>query len=506
MAFRVAFPCELAFSGKVVATTEFFHMDPNGERPKAVVVAVQTHGVDALEFASSIAELERLAATLGVDAIGRVTQKRATLAPGQVLGSGKLKDLAKWTGGTGEIPAYQKPGTRAGTWEQEAGEDAAGDALDAELADDRAELQRDIEPSSEPPAEPLGSDAGPPPGVRAKVVLVDHDLTPTQQRNLEKATGVDVLDRSSVILEIFFRHAKTREARLQVEIARLNYLAPRLRESAGNEDRVRGGVGGKGAGESSLELDRRRIRDRIAELRHELAQISHGAATRRQRRSTLPTVALVGYTNAGKSSLMRALTGSAVYVADKLFATLDTTVRTLQPATHPAILVTDTVGFINKLPHDLVASFRSTLDEANEADLLLHVVDAADPALVTHLEVTETVLRELGAGQTRALLVLNKVDCIDDETRADLELRFPDAILMSAKRPADVAALRVRLIEEFAGKAEVRSFFLPWAKHGVMHEIHKRGTVVREHHEDDGTQVDVQAPAKSLDEIAALLA
>src|SRR5690606_14551591 len=242
-------------------------------------------------------------------------------------------------------------------------------------------------------------------------------------------------------------HAKTREARLQVEIARLRYLAPRLRESAGGGDRVRGGVGGKGAGESSLELDRRRIRDRIAELRRELDQIERGSRTRRARRSELPTVALVGYTNAGKSSLMRALTSTEVYVADKLFATLDTTVRRLVPPTEPPILVTDTVGFIKKLPHDLVASFRSTLDEAKDADLLLHVIDAADPAHADQLAVTREVLAEIGADSVETWLVLNKIDRVDDAGRAVLADRYPRALQLSAKRPADVAALRDRLVE-----------------------------------------------------------
>src|SRR5204862_6499600 len=181
----------------------------------------------------------------------------------------------------------------------------------------------------------------------------------------------------SVILAIFQRHARTREARLQVEIAALSYLAPRLRASGAGTERQRGGIGGKGAGESSLELDRRRIRDRIAELKQELAAVEREGLTRRSRRIREDTVALVGYTNAGKSSLMRALTGSDVLVEDKLFATLDTTVRALRPATRPRVLVSDTVGFIKKLPHDLVASFKSTLDEALEASLLLFVVDAS---------------------------------------------------------------------------------------------------------------------------------
>src|SRR5213078_1415759 len=190
---------------------------------------------------------------------------------------------------------------------------------------------------------------------------------------------------------------------------------------------------GKGAGETALELDRRRIRDRIAELRHELSQIEGGARTRRERRSDLPTVALVGYTNAGKSSLMRALTSTDVYVADKLFATLDTTVRRLQPATEPPILVTDTVGFIKKLPHDLVASFRSTLEEAADADLLLHVIDAADPAHADQIAVTREVLREIGAEELPVWLLLNKIDRVEPAGRAALADHYPAAIQLSAK-------------------------------------------------------------------------
>jgi GTP-binding protein HflX len=452
---------------------------PEGERPTAVVVAVQLPGVSDDELASSIAELERLARTLGLDPMGRVVQRRARLAPGVVVGEGKLAELAAWTGGTGEVPVYVKPGSRA-----------AREELDAEIDD--APDPHDAETSETAPA------------ARAKVVLVDHDLSPTQQRNLEKATGVDVLDRTSVILEIFHRHAKTREARLQVEIARLRYLAPRLRESGGGGDRVRGGVGGKGAGESALELDRRRIRDRIAELKDELGRIEGGAKTRRQRRSELPTVALVGYTNAGKSSLMRALTSTDVYVADKLFATLDTTVRRLVPPTQPPILVTDTVGFIKKLPHDLVASFRSTLDEAADADLLLHVVDASDPAHADQLAVTREVLAEIGADSVETWLLLNKIDRVAD--RAALSDRYPRALQLSAKNPADVAALRDRLIERFAGALEEAELDVPWAQQRVIHQIHERATVLAEDHHEGGTRLRVRAPGKTLEELRAALA
>ncbi len=448
----------------------------DGERPRAVVVAVQTRGVDDAELRSSIEELERLAKTLGVEPIGRVTQRRAKLAPGLVLGEGKLVELAKWTGGTGVVPTYQKPGT-------------------ADPADD----------DDDDDADDAAADAPAPDAPKAKVVLVDHDLSPTQQRNLEKATGADVLDRTSVILEIFQRHAKTREARLQVEIARLKYLAPRLRESGGGGDRVRGGVGGKGAGETTLELDRRRIRDRIAELNDELAMIEGGANIRRNRRSDLPTVALVGYTNAGKSSLMRALTTTDVYIADKLFATLDTTVRRLQPPTEPPILVSDTVGFIKKLPHDLVASFRSTLDEARDADLLLHLVDASDPAHADQLAVTREVLGELGAREMPTWLLLNKIDRVDAAGRAALAERYPGALQLSAKTPADVAKLRDKMIEQFAGALEETELDVPWASQRVIHSIHERATVLAEEHHDDGTRVRFKAPARVVAALRAEL-
>jgi GTP-binding protein HflX len=471
----------------------FEHLTSSDERPTAVVVAVQLPEVSEGELASSIAELERLAKTLGLIPVGRLTQRRGALASGLVLGEGKLKELAEWTGGTGVVPTYVKPGSRK-----------ADEAADAEADEADAE---DVEADEvEAPDEAADAPSGDRPAPRAKVVLVDHDLTPTQQRNLERATGVDVLDRTSVILEIFHRHARTREARLQVEIARLKYLAPRLREGGGGGDRVRGGVGGKGAGETSLELDRRRIRDRIAELRHELGQIEGGAKTRRDRRSDLPTVALVGYTNAGKSSLMRALTSTEVYVADKLFATLDTTVRRLQPPTEPPILVSDTVGFIKKLPHDLVASFRSTLDEAGDADLLLHVVDASDEAHADQLAVTRDVLREIEADRVPTWLVLNKIDRVDAEGRAALTERYPGALQLSAKDHTDVVALHERLVEQFAGKLEDAELDVPWVAQRLVHQIHERTKVIGEEHHDLGTRLKIRAPSRIIAELRAALA
>jgi GTP-binding protein HflX len=344
--------------------------------------------------------------------------------------------------------------------------------------------------------------------VQATTVLVDHELSPSQARNLERATGAEVLDRTAVILAIFHRHARTREARLQVEIARLGYLAPRLREGVGGGDRVRGGVGGKGAGESALELDRRKIRDRIAELRDELAAIERDSGTRRKRRADQATVALVGYTNAGKSSLMRALTGSEVYVADKLFATLDTTVRPLHPESRPRVLVSDTVGFIKQLPHDLVASFRSTLEEAEEAHLLLHVVDASDPAFRAQLAVTEQVLAELpGASQPaaegdadaqRRLLVLNKMDRVDAATRAALEAEYPAAFFMSARDPADVARLRARIVLNFEARMEEATLFFSYAEGRRVAEVHAAARVLEETYDEHGTHLRVLAPQDVL--------
>lgn len=469
-------------------------------RPTAVVVAVQLPDVSDTELTSSITELERLARTLGLVLVGRVTQRRARLATGIVVGEGKLKELAGWTGGTGVVPTYEKPGRRKGRDDDDDDDDVAvgADGEAPEGASSDGDSDGDEASASVAPA----PDGAP----RAQVVLVDHDLTPTQQRNLERATGADVLDRTSVILEIFHRHAHTREARLQVEIARLKYLAPRLREGGGGGDRVRGGVGGKGAGETSIELDRRRIRDRIAELRHELGQIEGGSRIRRERRSDVPTVALVGYTNAGKSSLMRALTSTEVYVADKLFATLDTTVRRLQPPTEPPILISDTVGFIKKLPHDLVASFRSTLDEAGDADLLLHIVDASDPAHADQLAVTREVLRDIAADTMPTWIVLNKIDRVDPEARAALVDRYPDALQLSARDPGDVARLRERLIEQFAGKLEDAELDVPWAAQRVVHAIHERATVLAEQHHDAGTRLTIRAPSRVVSELRAQLA
>ena len=321
------------------------------------MVAVQLPGVDDQAFAASIAELRRLGRTLGVNVVATVTQRRKTLHPAALFGSGKLAELQALAGRTAA---------------QIAGDEETGGRRRRRERRQRGERRRERRRRRDrrlPPVDLEASEGAPGPAP-IEAVLVDHDISPSQARNLEKATGVEVLDRTAVILEIFRRHARSRAAKAQVEIVRLQYMVPRLREQGKGKDRQRGGIGGKGAGESSLELDRRKIRDRIAELTRELEAMAAEQQTQRARRRDMSRVALVGYTNAGKSTLMRALTGSEVLVADRLFATLDTTVRPLVPATRPRVLLSDTVGFIDKLPHGLVNSFKSTLDEALEAGLL----------------------------------------------------------------------------------------------------------------------------------------
>jgi GTP-binding protein HflX len=406
---------------------------------RAAILAVQLPDVDDRAFEASVAELHRLARTLGVTVVATITQRRESLHVGTVLGSGKLTELQAL---------------------------AAGD----------------------PPLNAL---------------LVDHEITPSQARNLEKATGLEVLDRTAVILEIFRRHARSRAAKAQVEIVRLQYMVPRLRESGKGKDRQRGGIGGKGAGESALELDRRKIRDRIAELTRELDALSEEQRTQRARRRDMSRVALVGYTNAGKSTLMRALTGSEVYVADQLFATLDTTVRPLHPLTHPRVLISDTVGFIDKLPHGLVASFKSTLDEALEAGLLAQVVDASDDNFERQLQVTTEVLAEIGAGDVPRLLVFNKIDRIGDaEARVAatqaLLARWPDALVMSARQPADVARLHAWLQAFFARELVEGEVRVPYDRQQLRGEIFATCEVLGERYEDDAVVFQVRARPEAL--------
>ncbi len=426
---------------------------------RALLISICTPQFKGEEAESSLAELARLVTTLGFKVVGSQSQKQSSTQKSSVLGSGKLAEIARLTGNKGDIDETQD----------------LDDVIDLSAMD--AVQSENL---------PFGC---------ADVVVFDCDLSPSQLRNVENQLGVEVFDRTGIIIEIFSRHARTRTARLQVEIARLNYLAPRLRESSsGNNERQMG----KGAGETSLELDRRKVRDQLAELRRELVSVQDELKGRRKQRSELFCVALVGYTNAGKSSMMRAMTGSEVLVENKLFATLDTTVRALQPMTQPRILVSDTVGFIKKLPHDLVASFHSTLAEAQDASLLLYVVDASDPSFRSQLEVVHHVLEEVGVDDIKKLLVLNKSDQLSDEQQDALMDEFPDAMMTSTRDPQDIKKLHQYIVGVAEEEMIEDEIIVAYTAKGIIGEIRSSMSITREEYEYDHIKLSVRSNAIEL--------
>ncbi|PSV37273.1 GTPase HflX [Photobacterium sp. GB-27] len=419
----------------------------------ALLISIQTPQFKGDEAKSSLEELARLVTTLGFKVVGTQSQKLSSTKKMSVLGSGKMAEIAQLTGNLGVI--------------EDDGEDDPLDDIDF------IDVSLDDLPS-----------------VLADVVVFDCDLSPSQLRNVENQLGVEVFDRTGIIIEIFSRHARTRTARLQVEIARLNYLAPRLREStSGNKERQMG----KGAGETTLELDRRKIRDQLAELRRELVSVQDEMKGRRTQRSELFCVALVGYTNAGKSSMMRALTGSDVEGENKLFATLDTTVRALKPETQPRILVSDTVGFIKKLPHDLVASFHSTLAEAHDASLLLYVVDASDVSFRSQLDVVHEVLKEVGVDGIKKLLVLNKSDQLSVEQQQALMAEFPDAMMTSTRNPLDITKLHQYVVDVAQHEMIEEEIIVPYTAKGLMGDIRSVMSVTKEEYEYDHIKLTVRS-------------
>lgn len=428
----------------------------------ALLISICTPEFKGDEAKESLAELARLVTTLGFKVVGTQSQKQSSTKKVNVLGLGKLAEIAHLTGNQGEV---------------EEGEDHSDNEL----------IELTAIPS-EPPSDNL-------PFGCADVVVFDCDLSPSQLRNVENQLGVEVFDRTGIIIEIFSRHARTKTAKLQVEIARLNYVAPRLREtSCGDKERQMG----KGAGETTLELNRRKVRDQLAELKRELLSVQHEMKGRRTQRSELFCVALVGYTNAGKSSMMRAITGSDVEGENKLFATLDTTVRALFPLTQPRILVSDTVGFIKKLPHDLVASFHSTLAEAHDASLLLYVVDASDPSFRAQLNVVHEVLGEVGVEDSKKLLVLNKSDQLSIEQQQALMKEFPDAMMTSTRNPADVSKLHKYIVDVAQQEMIEDEIIVPYTAKGIIGEIRSSMSVVNEDYEYNHIKLTVRSNAIDL--------
>jgi GTPase len=339
----------------------------------------------------------------------------------------------------------------------------------------------------------------------ANVIVCDDELTARQERNLEEALGLPVVDRTTVILDIFAAHAGSAEGKLQVELAQLEYNLARMRGLWSHLERLGGGIGTRGPGETQIETDRRLARDRIATLRRRLEHVKGTRAVQRaeRERADLPTVALVGYTNAGKSTLLNALTGSEVGVRDRLFHTLDPTTRTLRLAGRPHLL-TDTVGFISKLPHQLVDAFAATLEETRRADLLAHVLDGSAPEaqLSVMRRSVEQTLDEIGAGDRPRLLVLNKIDLLDEPSREDLLLAHPDAVLVSAVTGEGLTALGERIERELAHSLRRVDLLVPFADGGSLAELHEVAGEVTREDTPDGVRVHALVPAHMAERLA----
>lgn len=397
-------------------------------RQRAYLLGVQVPGMSVDTAERSLTELALLTDTAGPDPVGSELVRRLEIDPATFIGSGKAAELAHATA-----------------------------ALDVD------------------------------------VVVVDNDLSPAQQRNLQKIFECDVVDRQALILDIFAQHATSREGALQVELALLRYHLPRLRGRGTQMSRLGAGIGTRGPGETKLETDRRRILSRIAKLERELAALSRTRATqsKARARSRLPRVALVGYTNAGKSTLLNRLTSAEVLTEDRLFSTLDSTVRRSVLPTGRVVLVSDTVGFVRRLPHHLIDAFRSTLDDVREADLLLHVVDASDPDPLGQVTAVREVLAEIGASSIPELLVLNKVDIASPSATERLANLHPEAVAVSAATGEGMETLLALLDEATDGHRTAIHLEVPYSRGDVIAAVHRLGRVVAEKQGDDAAVIDV---------------
>ena len=392
--------------------------------------------VDGREPGEPLAELKELLRTAGVETVGMATQQRPKPDPDRYFGRGRL------------------------------------DELKAEVA-----------------------------AADANVVACDDELLPRQERNLETALGVPVVDRTAVILDIFADHAHSAEGKLQVELAQLEYNMARMRGLWTHLERLGGGIGTRGPGESQIETDRRLARDRISALRRRLRQTEKNRGVMRAQResSHIPSVALAGYTNAGKSTLLNALTGAEVGVANRLFETLDPTTRNFELSGRDYLL-TDTVGFIEKLPHQLVEAFKATLEETTLADLILHVIDASEPEerRIMNMHAVDEVLEEIGAGEKPRLLVLNKADLLNDDERHEVELAHPEAVQVSALAGEGMEELREAIERAFADTLTEVELLIPYSQGGRLHELHEVAGELERQDGPDGVLVTARVPSAEL--------
>lgn len=393
-----------------------------GEKEKAILVGLQLPYQDEDFTYQSLKELARLAETAGVEVVDEVLQKRPRPDAAYYIGKGKAEEL---------------------------------------------NLLRQIK--------------------EANVVIFDNELSPAQLRNLEFVSGTKIIDRTALILDIFAQRARTMEGKLQVELAQLNYLLPRLIGMGQVLSRLGGGIGTRGPGETKLEMDRRRIRKRISDLTRNLAEVRKNRNLQRKSRKSipLPTVALVGYTNAGKSSLLNSLTEADVLAEDKLFATLDPTTRKLEMPNNNEILLTDTVGFINKLPHHLVAAFRATLEELVEADILIHVVDASHPAMDSQMDAVNRVLAELGVVEKPTVTAFNKVDLLPKQVQNLLLKKYDRSVAVSAKENTGFNDLKAAILDLLPAKRRQVLLAVPYGQSNLVALVHEKGKVISEEYGSD---------------------
>lgn len=410
---------------------------------RAFLVGVEWRG-SAWPIESSLDELERLAHTAGAETYGRIIQRLDKPSPKSFIGSGKLEELKGFVS------------------------------------------RLDID-----------------------VVIFDDDLSPSQQSFLEKALGgnVKIIDRTALILDIFGLHARTHEGRLQVQLAQLQYVLPRLRGMWSHlcKEQTRGGIGSRfGQGESQLEIDRRLIRDKISSLRRQLKVLERRRCVQSKERSESVAfrIALAGYTNAGKSSLLNRLTGSDVLAQDKLFATLDPTTRSHALPGGRLVTITDTVGFIQKLPHGLVEAFKSTLSEVLEADLIVKVVDVSDPDWIRHMDAVEQVLQEIGAGDQPSLTVFNKIDLLPQDVHDHLGARHPEAVCFSAATGEGLASLLSRISQEASATDKLVSASLPYSEGALITLVREQGRILQEEYLEDHVKLVAKVPARLAPRLA----